>query len=277
MNDDHDSTSTRGLTDYLQRRVSRAQLLAATGAGVLLAAAPKGTSAQATSAPESVQTIINTAITAEHLAVTLLTGALASAPLNLSSNQLLFSTVQAALAEEQYHADFLAANGATPLTDVFTVPDPAILTNVNTFLRTVEAAETLFIGAYMAAVREFTVLNQPQLAKYAYQIGGVEAEHRAMARAGLALTGDSSGVPPNNKAFESNVVSTVGDAGQQLVSLGFINGSGTKVAYPGRAAALQAALPFGARVLNTTPNNSTPIPLAASLPGGGGRVLEFEA
>jgi hypothetical protein len=123
----------------------------------------------------------------------------------------------------------------------------------------------------MAAVREFTDLGQPLLAKVAYQIGAVEAEHRAHVRAGMVLTGDASGLPPNNKAFETNVVNTVGDAATQLTALGFIGGSGTQVTYPGRTVALQAALPAGASVIEITPSSSAPtgIPLSATLPPSG--------
>lgn len=265
MSEDSKTNFEDAMTGYLKARVSRARLLAAAGAGVAAMAIPKGVGAQTatTTSPETVQTIINTAITAEHLAVTVLAAAVQSTALNLKSNPLLYATVQAALAEEQYHADFLAANGATPITDTFTVPDPKILSDVNTFLHTIETAEVLFIGAYMAAVREFTELNQPILAKYAYQIGGVEAEHRAMVRAGLVLTGDNSGLPPNNKAFETNVVATVGDAAKQLITLGFIGGTGTPAQYPGRAAALNVSLPYGASVTQQTPSNSSATPLAA--------------
>jgi hypothetical protein len=247
------------MTDYLKARVSRARFLAALGGSIALAAVPGVVSAQTS---ESVQTIINIADTAERLAVTLLTAAVNNAA-QLGLDGILLAFTQAALAEEQYHADFLEKSGAVALTNTFTVPDAKILTDQKTFFHTVEAAETLFIGAYMAAVREFTDLGQPELAKVAYQIGGVEAEHRAHVRAGMALTGDASGIPPNNKAFESNVAQTVGDAARQLQALGFIGGNGTAVQYPGRSAALAAAGSIGAGILNQTPNSTSAPPLAA--------------
>ena len=267
MSNDATSRYEESMVRYLQSRVSRGKLLAAAGAGVALAVFPHAAGAQ-TSTPESVQDILNIADTAEHLAVTVLTAAVNNAS-QLGLSGLLLAFTQAALAEEQYHADFLEANGAKPLTDTFTVPDPKILTDLQTFLATIEAAETLFIGAYMAAVREFTQLGQPTLAKYAYQIGTVEAEHRAHVRAGEALTTNlSKGVPPNNKAFETNVVATVGDAAKQLMALGFIGGTGTKVTYPGRGAAFAAAAPILAAVIEKTPNNSTPSTATAAYPVG---------
>lgn len=266
MSDEASTPYERAMIDYLRQRVSRSQMLKIGGAGLAAAALPGVAHAQTTTT-ESVQTIINIADTAERLAVTLLTAAVNNAS-QLGLSGLLLAFVQAALAEEQYHADYLEAAGAKALTNTFTVPDPKILTDQKTFFHTAEAAETLFIGAYMAAVREFTDLGQPGLAKVAYQIGTVEAEHRAHVRAGMVLTGDSSGLPPNNKAFETDVVKTVGDAATALTSLGFIGGSGTAVTYPGREVALRTALPVGASVLEITPSNSAPtgVPLSATLP-----------
>lgn len=257
MSEEASTQQALGPMRYLTARVSRAQLLQAAGAGAVLAAVPSIAGAQST-APESVQDIINIADTAERLAVTLLTAAVGNAS-QLGLTGVLLASVQGALAEEQFHADFLEANGAMALTNTFTIPDPAILTDRHTFLTTLETAEVLFIGAYMAAVREFTALSQPVLAKTAFQIGAVESEHRAIVRAGLVLTGDTSRIPPNNKAFESNVVATVGDAAKMLMQLGFIGGTGTQVMYPGRAAALAAAAPVVANVTDQTPSSSVPL------------------
>lgn len=240
----------RGL---LQARVSRAQLLAGAGAGLALAAVPVVAGAQ-TGAPETVQDIINIADTAEHLAVTLLTAAVGNASqLGLTANGgLLLDVVQAALAEEQYHADYLESAGAKTLTDTFTVPDPKILTDFSTFFTTVEALEAAFVAAYIRASTEFSQMNNPQLAQVAMEIGGVEAEHRALARAALALAGMDND-PPNNVAFESDLFNTVADAAKALQALGFIGGSGTQVTYPGRAAALTAAGAMATAVTNQTP------------------------
>jgi len=149
------------------------------------------------------------------------------------------------------------AAGAKPLTTTFTVPSSKILTDQVTFFSTIEVAESIFVGAYMAAVREFAELGQPTLAKYAYQIGAVEAEHRVLARTALVLEGIAGDVPPNNKAFETDYFLYVRDAATVLTQLGFIGGSGTAVTYPGRAAALAAAGPFGGAVIQRTPNNAT--------------------
>jgi len=257
VSEDEKTPYERAMVGHLRTRVGRSQFLMATGAGIVAAAYPRTAGAQTTT-PENVQDILNTAVTAEHLAVTVLTAAVQNAAqLNLTG--LLLAVTQAALVEEQLHADFLEANGAKALTDTFTVPDPKILTDQKTFLHTLaDTAEPLFIAAYMAAVREFTDLKQPILAKFAYQIGGTECEHRAIVRAGLVVVGDTSGDPPNNKAFETNSLTTVGDAAKVLTSLGFIGGTGQKAMYPGRAAALAAAGSLAGAVTQTTPNSTTP-------------------
>ena len=290
------------LQRYLNGRLSRAQLLKASVAGAALAALPGAAAAAGSptgsapffSAPffpqvtsgtyttEQIIDIIRVADTAEHLAVTLLNAVVKAAP-GLNLNPLLVSVLQAALAEEALHSQFLEAAastlGFTPsaidqtvpgtnrpltLTDSFTVPDPAILTDPKTLFATLEAAENLFVAAYMTATREFAEMGQPTLAKYAYQIGGVEAEHRTLARAAQAVIAPPAGVPPNNKAFETDLLLYVRDAVPILTNLGFIGGSGTAVSYPGRAVAYATAgmtPPLsgsgGAAVIQRVPNNAT--------------------
>lgn len=67
-----------------------------------------------------------------------------------------------------------------------------------------------------------------------------------------ALAGQDH-VPPNNLAFEMDVVYYVRDAARMLQDLGFIGGTGTQVTYPGRAAALEAAGAQATSVVQQTP------------------------
>ncbi|MGH2448916.1 MAG: ferritin-like domain-containing protein [Chloroflexota bacterium] len=278
MSEDEKTRFDEAMTKYLHARVSRAQLLAGAGAAAAAGLAlPSLANAQATS-PESVQDIINIADTAEHLAITLLTAAVgAASAIGLSG--LILIVVQAALTEEVYHSKFLESAGAKTLTDTFTVPDPKILTDFTTFFNTVQALETAFVAAYMAGVREFTGLNQPSLAKYAYEIGAAEAEHRTLARAALALgngtvAGNSADDPPNNLAFEQNLFNTVADAAAALQSDGFIGGSGATATFPGFSAALTAAGSVAAQVMNTVPTNATtPTAAYAVREGGNPRLI----
>lgn len=251
VSEDAQASYEASLGKYLNGKITRARMLATAGVGLGVALAPGVVGAQ-TPTVEATADILNIADTAEHLAVTLLTAAVGNkSQLGLSGP--ILAVVQAALAEEQYHADFLESNGAKPLTDTFTIPNPAILTDPTTFFKTVEAAETIFVGAYMAATREFSMMGNPTLAQYAYQIGTVEAEHRVLARAALALAGHAEDIPPNNLGFEQDVVYYVKDAAAILTNLGFIGGTGTQATYPGRAAALAAAAPTAGMVIQTTP------------------------
>ena len=179
---------------------------------------------------ETVEQIINIAITAEALAVTLLGGAVASAEAGMYDEpipDLVVEILKAARAEEQFHYDYLAAEGAVPLTTTFTVPDPALLTSTSTLFTTLVALETAFVAAYMAAAYRFAELGQVELVKIAVQTAAVEGEHRVLANYVLGTR------PADNYAFYPNLFPSVGAAAQALIDLGFIGGSGTEVSYPG--------------------------------------------
>ena len=94
-----------------------------------------------------------------------------------------------------------------------------------TLFKTIEMLETAFTAAYVAAAREFAAMNKIDLVRLALQAGGVEAEHRALAR--LAL-GEAV---PHNVAFEKAEFKDVGEAAAALKKLGFIGGTGTPVNY----------------------------------------------
>lgn len=252
MSEDGTTRYERAMTRYLTARVSRAQMIAAAGAGLGLAALPSMAGAQ-TPVAESTQTIINIADTAEHLAITLLTAAVNGAS-TLGLKEPALTIVKAALAEEVFHSQLLESAGAKTLTDTFTVPNPAILTDYNTFFNTLVTLETAFVAAYLRATAEFSAAGNQTLAQYTYQIGGVEAEHRTLARAALALAGQTADVPPNNVAFESDLFPTVAAAAVALQQLGYIGGTGTQVTFPGDAAALAAAGSVVSSIMNQKPS-----------------------
>ncbi len=185
---------------------------------------------------ESVQDIINIAATAEAFAVTALGGALDNAAKGtLALNAEQQQTLRAARAAEQAHYAFLTGAGAKPLTTTFTIPDPKIVTDVPTFLKTLITLEEAFIAAYIAAAQEFAILGQGRLVQVALQIGAVEAEHRAGARFYAIQAGVLTGTP-NDVAFEKALFTSVGQAAAALQQLGFIGGSGPQVTYPGPGA-----------------------------------------
>jgi hypothetical protein len=239
---------------------------------------------QGTYTPEQIFDIGGIAHTMEHLAVAFMAAGIKSPALNLQSNAVLLATVQAALLEEQLHVHFLARTIARPFTGLsappfpgffvnlngqpvtFTVPNPAMLTDLKTFLATLEQLEALFVAVYTAAVREFAELGQPELAKQAAQLLGVEAEHRALARAAMAITGVAAALPPNNKAFETDYLLYVRDVVGILVQLGFFNGSGTQLAELEDPAVIAAAGPMAKLVIQQMPNNAASTDVS-TLPG----------
>ncbi len=185
---------------------------------------------------ESVQDIINIAATAEALAVTALGGALenaANGTLALNAEQQ--QAIKASRAEEQAHYTYLIGAGAKPLTTTFTLPDPKIITDVPTFLKTLITLEEIFIAAYIAAAQEFAILGKPELAQIAMAIAAVESEHRVLVRVFAVEGGVITGLP-NDIAFQQALYTSVGEAAAALQSLGLIGGSGSQITYPGPGA-----------------------------------------
>lgn len=212
-------------------RLSRRAMLQGAGAvGAGLALGSPALLRSAIAASESVSTIINVAATAEALAVTLLGRAIVSAKQNAYGKPLppeIVSILEAARAEEQYHYVYLKSAGAMPLTTTFTIPNARFLSDRTRLFSTLVMLESAFIAAYMAAAREFAAMKQPALVKVAYQIGTVEAEHRALANYALGIR------PANDVAFERTEFQTVGQAAAALKGLGFIGGHGVSITYPG--------------------------------------------
>jgi hypothetical protein len=260
------------LEAYLTGAISRSQLLKATGLGLVVAALPGAAAAEGstptgslsfptvpqvsgTYQPENLQDILNTLLTFEHFVVTYFSGVIAKAS-TLGLSALVKTSLQAVLAEEQYHADFLTGLGAQSVTDTYTIP-PATMASEGAVLKTMELGETIGIASYLTALREFAQLGQPLLAQYAYQIGATEAEHRVLARGILAAGNDQASIPPANKAFETDLFLYLRDVSRLFQTLGFIGGTGTPSSYPGRAAALALAGTVTSSVIQKTPNTVT--------------------
>jgi hypothetical protein len=176
---------------------------------------------------DALQDTIDAAITAEALAVTFLgvarqRGASDDLPLGVE----LVDFLRAAQCEEEAHFHFLEAAGARPTTTAFTFPE-AIFADIPALLRTIVDVETVFVGTYMAAVRQLAATGDLDLVEVAFQIGAVEAQHQALARHALGAR------PAGDRAFAQWLYRDVAEASQSLVDLGFIGGPGDPVAYPG--------------------------------------------
>jgi Ferritin-like domain len=169
---------------------------------------------------KAIQNILNIAVTAEMLGVTFYKQALVHAgSFNLSEKARL--DLKAALIEEQLHQQFLAQQGAKPLTNKFSLSfGRRTFEQFETFIKTQQLLEIIFVAAYLAAIKEFAQLGRPDLAQIAAQIGSVEAEHRAIGRAIGGMT------PANNRAFSQVLLKQVADTPKALQQAGFLNPSG---------------------------------------------------
>ena len=161
------------------------------------------TSAAAQGNDDDVQTILNIAATAEAFAVTHYYRALQKTTKAKFSDEQI-SYLKAALDAEQEHFDFLISNGAKPLATAFYFP-AGTFDDVKTFGIITGIAETVFIGAYVAATRRFAELNMPLLAATAAQVAVVEGQH-------LAFNNDIAGILSNNIGLAAPVFYKVSDA-----------------------------------------------------------------
>jgi hypothetical protein len=197
---------------------------AATGAAALgtLGALGPIPAALARGGGNSIHEIITAAVTAEALAVTYLTGLVENASkIGIPSN--LVPVLKAANAAEYDHYKTLRSLGAKPLTTKFWAPN-AFFASSNDVFATIEYAETQFVNAYLIAITAFAKAGKDSLARYAGEILGTEAEHRALARF-------AQGKLPNNVGFEVYKTHTIGGIVAALEKAGV--GFGKKGKGPG--------------------------------------------
>jgi hypothetical protein len=198
--------------DSAARALARRTFLAAaatTGAGVALAGLAPGTTvapepARAAGCPESIQDLLNLGLTIELAATTfyytgLTSRAVVSDPRMAGSSAnpnavarngtpQNSANLQAALDQEQKHAQILANVGAVSPVTHFYFPASAFASlghpsRAGTFLGVLDQLEMACIAFYLAAVRRFAVLGRSDLAVLAVRILAVECEHRALSRA----------------------------------------------------------------------------------------------
>jgi hypothetical protein len=244
-------TAPSGRSDELQRlenvlrdtsasAVTRGWLLrrAAAGSAVVglvgLAAACGGSSGSGSSAAtmpvsttdmagDTITSVINTAITAEALAVTYLTAVIENA--KGTPVEPLVDVLKAANAAEYDHYNVLKSLGASPLTLKFWAPDDFFGPKLANVFPTIEVAEGLFVDAYLIGTTVFANSGKPDLARYAGEIGSVEAEHLALARFAQKKL-------PNNIAFTGYPITTMSGIVKALEGVGV--GFGKKGSKPGK-------------------------------------------
>jgi hypothetical protein len=193
------------VTAPIRMQVSRRQFLAG---GALLASATTlgfsgifGLGRTHAADGDSVEIMLNVAATAETFACTHYHRALTSR-IRFTTPQLAY--IKAALEEELIHLEFLNANGGKALADTFYFPEGTFRT-ARSFGNVSAIAETVFVGAYLAATRRFAELGNSLLAATAAQVAVVEGQH-------LALVRETAQVLPNNIALGEPIFFNVSDA-----------------------------------------------------------------
>lgn len=114
---------------------------------------------------------------------------------------------KAAFAQENSHLATLSSLGLPDFTfHTFRFPNGTFASKLN-MLAMGAALESIFIGAYLGAVRQGASLNNVLVAEAAAQICGIECEHRV-------LINDIMGIdPPNDRFYEGDVVAASGAFG----------------------------------------------------------------
>ncbi len=187
---------------------------------------------------DTIKQIIDIAATAEAFAVTHYLRALDTKTTKAKFTPAQIAYLKAGLASEQAHLDFLEANGAAPLTTKFFFP-VGTFDDAKTFGAVTAIAETVFVGAYIAATHRFSELGQHELAAIAAQVAVVEGQH-------LALVKEIAGQFPNDVALAAPVFYNVSDAVPVVMPLldGKKGALGdmekTAIDYPGKDAVAKA-------------------------------------
>ena len=218
------------LADTPTDKPTRSQILKRAAIGTALAAGVGGLVdvKGAFAAGDSVDTVVTTAVTAEALAVTYLTGVIEN--VKDESVQKFDTILKAANASEYAHYQALSSLGAKPLTTKFWAPN-AVFEPKNVF-PTIQFAEYMFINAYLVGITTFANAGNSTLARYAGEILGTEAQHLALAKFAL-------GKVPDDRAFQSyiftdmaGIVSRIEKAGIGFGKRG--KGPGTFYDFPGK-------------------------------------------
>jgi hypothetical protein len=161
------------------------------------------------------------AVTAEALAVTYLTGVIAKTGSQWPKQ--VQNVLKAANAAEQAHYEALRSLGFKPLTTRFWVPDLAF--EAAAIPPVIEYLESAFVNAYLIATTAFAKAGQADHARYAVEIGAVEAEH-------LALIRSVEKKLPDDRAFQAYNVASIDAIVRQITATGV--GLGKRGAGPGR-------------------------------------------
>jgi hypothetical protein len=223
-------------------RRSFMQKAALAGGSAAIAAASLGKIANVFASSNPVLDFVNAAVGAERIGIAFYGNALGSGSPYSAAGDAAGHTLlnrshrgyfMAAFNQESSHLAALIANGGSFPFSHFTFP-AGTFANADSMLAMGQSLESIFIGAYLGAVKAGATAGTSLgifVAEVAAQICGIECEHRV-------LINDIAGVsPPNDRFYEGDVLSppsgnhgdtgtrsivygTAGDAVNALVGLG---------------------------------------------------------
>jgi hypothetical protein len=200
------------------RRRFMERILAVTG-GVAVGGALGGAllarplSAHAT--PDPVTDFGNAAVGAERIGITFYDNALGllspfGVPGDVAKGTLLNSAhrlyFEAARNQEDEHRKVLESLGLSFPFSTFSFP-AGTFTSASSMLAFGEQLESIFIGAYLGAIKVAASASNAFIAEAAAQIVGIECEHRVLIR---DIAGED---PPNDRWFEGDITSPDGSLG----------------------------------------------------------------
>lgn len=179
-------------------------------------------SAFAASSDNSAENILNIAATAEVLATIVNT----VGPEKVALDDVTKANINAAAREELLHYQALTgALGAKALTTTIYVPDEVFASKEN-LLNTLVAGDQIFVNAYLIGTTVFARAKKHKSARYAAEIMGVEAVHRALALQSLGKLG-------NDRTYQAYEFLNITTAVRRLEAAGF--GFGKPGSKPGTA------------------------------------------
>ncbi len=181
-----------GMSAATRRQLVKGSAAGIASMGLLGLLSGTADAAVKTADENSVENILAVAATAEVLATIVNTvGAEVVGPkLDATTRR----NVQAAAQQEKNHFEVLTSSGVggKPVTKTIYVPDE-VFSSPQAFLTTLAVGDQVFVNAYLIGVTVFArqgTLSGSRFARYAAEIMGVEAVHRALALQSLGKLGN---------------------------------------------------------------------------------------
>jgi hypothetical protein len=232
-----------GSSAATRRQLVKGSLAGIASMGLVGYLSGEADAAVATDDANSVESILTVAATAEVLAT--IVNTVGAEKLGSKLDRVTLRNVQAAAQQEKDHFEVLTSSGVggKPATTTIYVPDE-VFSSPEALLTTLVVGDQVFVNAYLLGCTVFArqgTLSGSRFARYAAEIMGVEAVHRALALQSLGRLGndrayskfaqreDTPGLPTTGKGGFYRI----GEAVTVLESAGF--GFGKPGSKPGTA------------------------------------------